>query len=155
MKSIPCALKKTVLDAVMKTIIGALLMKTVLDAVMKTIIYTRCRIDEDSTDAVMKAVPCALMKTVLNALTKTTLRAHSARGLAEHDTYIDAFLRLNQERHGVESNDGVLDPLEEGATPVDGSSHRRVVLVQWRLVLVLVEQAFYQVHLHTVRQQPI
>ena len=67
MKSIPCALKKTVLDAVMKTIIGALLMKTVLDAVMKTIIDTRCRIDEDSTDAVMKAVPCALMKTVLNA----------------------------------------------------------------------------------------
>ena len=132
------ALLITILRALMNTIPGAL-MNTILRAFKNT-----------------RLSP--FLNTIIGASKNTILRSvseHDTRCLAEHSTYLDAFLRLNQEGHDVEADDGVFDSLEEGATPVDGSGHRRVVLVQWGLVLVLVKQPFHQVHLHTRQSQRI
>lgn len=62
-------------------------------------------------------------------------------------TYLLAPIAVQEFLDLLESEDGMLDPVEEGTLPAYGARHRRVVLVQRRVVQVVYEDLINDVDL--------
>lgn len=53
--------------------------------------------------------------------------------------------------HLLKPEDGVLDPEEQGSLPVNGTCHRRVILIQWGVVMVSDKEFIHDVDLESNR----